>query len=61
MCLKTDKKKSPEVIKEELLSSCLENINENESAKLSNSSHQKYKLLLKGGNKKMVRMAGKQK
>ena len=30
MCLKTDKRKSPEIIKEELLLSLLENVDENE-------------------------------
>ena len=67
---KKETKKSPEMIKEELLPSLLENIDENElgintvmRAKQRNEAIRiikKYKLLLKGENKKMVGMLGKQ-
>ena len=67
---KKETKKSPEMIKEELLPSLLENIDENElginTVMRANQRNEairiikKYKLLLKGENKKMVGMVGKQ-
>ena len=67
---KKETKKSPEMIKEELLPSLLENIDENElginTVMRANQPNEairiikKYKLLLKGENKKMVGMLGKQ-
>ena len=67
---KKETKKSPEMIKEELLPSLLENIDENElginTVMRANQPNEairiikKYKLLLKGENKKMVGMVGKQ-
>ena len=63
---KKETKKSPEMIKEELLPSLLENIDENElginTVMRANQRNEairiikKYKLLLKGENKKMVGM-----
>ena len=67
---KKETKKSPEMIKEELLPSLLENIDENElginTVMRANQPNEairiikKYKLLLKGENKEMVGMLGKQ-